>query len=393
MIQELKDIVHAFREARDAGKETALATVVHVEGSSYRKAGARMLIEDDGNITGAISGGCLEGDALRKALLVIAEKKAKLVTYNTDDEDDAKFGLGLGCRGIIHVLIEPIDSGKAHHPLQLLQQCLQLQKALLITLFSLTNQYGEQAGTCLLLDEEGKQYGQIPNEALRAYIEKDAAANITLQKSSAKKYRVDQDETTVFFEYIKPGLSLVIAGAGNDALPLVKMAELLGWNVTIIDGRPDYLTQKRFPGSCSLLLSKPEKALAGMEINERTAFVLLTHNYHYDLAMLRQLLPLNLFYVGVLGPKRKLERMLDELKDEGAIFSPEQLSKIYGPTGLDIGAETPEEIAVSIIAEINAVMCGRAGSFLRDKQETIHSRSAQKIEEVIVAAVQNNGIR
>jgi xanthine/CO dehydrogenase XdhC/CoxF family maturation factor len=391
MIKEIKDIIAAFEKAVAEGKETALATVVHVQGSSYRNAGARMLIEDDGSITGAISGGCLEGDALRKALFVIAEKKAKLVTYNTDDEDDAKFGLGLGCRGIIQVLIEPIHPKKQQHPIQLLKEFSRQEKAVLVTLFSLNDKQGEQGGTCLLIDQNKKRYGTIAEEALEEIIGEDAATALCLAKSSTKNYITDKKETTAFFEYLKPPVSLVIAGAGNDAFPLVKMAELFGWNITVIDGRPEYVTSKRFSGGCSLLVAKPEQALSGITMDEHTAFVLMTHNYHYDLAMLRQLIPLNIPYVGVLGPKKKLERMLGELEDEGMKITPGQLSKIHGPVGLDIGAETPEEIALSIIAEINAVMSGRPGNFLKDKSEAIHPRTAQEIEKVFVTTTQTAG--
>src|SRR5882757_10586145 len=135
-MKELQDIVNAFDKA--GSKQTALATVVHVEGSSYRHAGARMLITEDGELTGAISGGCLEGDALRKARLVMAQNKPMLVMYDTTDDDDAKFGVGLGCNGIIHILIEPIFAGKQDNPIQLFKLFLSKREPIvLITLFTM----------------------------------------------------------------------------------------------------------------------------------------------------------------------------------------------------------------------------------------------------------------
>jgi xanthine/CO dehydrogenase XdhC/CoxF family maturation factor len=162
-MKEIRDIIQAFDEAQKLGKQTALATVVHVEGSSYRRPGARMLIEDDGQLTGAISGGCLEGDALRKALLVMTEKRSRLVTYDTMDDDDAKFGVGLGCNGIIQVLIEPIDISNPDNPIQYLKKLNEKrQMAALVTLFSLQDRKGPQYGTCLLLKEDGDLVQHVP---------------------------------------------------------------------------------------------------------------------------------------------------------------------------------------------------------------------------------------
>ena len=153
-MKEIKDIIRSFDEAQQQGKQTALATVVHLDGSSYRRPGARMLITDEGQLTGAISGGCLEGDALRKALLVMSQQRSMLVTYDTMDEDDAKFGIGLGCNGIIQVLIEPINPGEPDNPIQLLRIVAEKrEKAVVVTLFSLENKKDTQPGTRLLLKE------------------------------------------------------------------------------------------------------------------------------------------------------------------------------------------------------------------------------------------------
>ena len=151
------------------------------------------------------------------------------------------------------------------------------------------------------------------------------------------------------------------------------MAAVLGWHTTVIDGRTNYAVSNRFPLAKSVLLAKPEQALSMVSIDNRTMAVLMTHNYNYDLAMLRQLLPLQLTYVGSLGPKKKLQRMLDELEEDGLAFTPNQLQSIYGPTGLDIGAETSEEIALSILSEMQAVLQKREGKALRNRSTVIHS--------------------
>src|SRR5215204_270439 len=340
-MKEIRDIIKAFDEAEKLGKQTALATVVHVEGSSYRRPGARMLIEDDGQLTGAISGGCLEGDALRKALLVMTEKRSKLVAYDTMDDDDAKFGVGLGCNGIIQVLIEPIDMANPNNPIQYLKTINEKrQKAVLITLFSLQDKKDPQYGTCLLLKEDGKIIDHAP--VLKDVLLADANEALLNQTSSFKNYISNDHNLTAFIEMIKPPVSVIIIGAGNDVIPVVDMADILGWETTVVDGRANYAKKERFVSACQVLVSKPEQVLEQIEIDEHTVFLLMTHNYNYDMAMLRQLLQKNVAYIGMLGPKKKRERMLNELREEGLVFTEQQLSVLHSPVGLDIGAETSE---------------------------------------------------
>ena len=380
-MKEIRDIIKAFDEAQKLGKQTALATVVHVEGSSYRRPGARMLIEDDGQLTGAISGGCLEGDALRKALLVMTEKRSRLVTYDTMDDDDAKFGVGLGCNGIIQVLIEPIDVSNPDNPIQYLKRVnAKRQGAALVTLFSLQDKKDPQHGTCLLLKEDGDlvQHAPVLTEVLLA----DANEALINQNSSFKNYTSDDHNITAFIEVMKPPVSIIIIGAGNDVVPVANMAEILGWETTVIDGRANYAKQERFVNACQVLVAKPENVLQQIAIDEHTVFLLMTHNYNYDMAMLRQLLGKNVTYIGMLGPKKKRERMLNELKDEGLNFTEQQLSVLHSPVGLDIGAETSEEIALSILAEIKAMFANKDVQSLRTIKEVIHPRSATIIEEV-----------
>jgi len=380
-MKEIRDIIKAYDEVKKAGKQTALATVVHVEGSSYRRPGARMLIEDDGQLTGAISGGCLEGDALRKALLVMTERRSRLVTYDTMDDDDAKFGVGLGCNGIIQVLIEPIDDADPNNPIQYLKTINEKrQTSVLVTLFSLQDKKAPQHGTCLLLREDGNINEHTP--VLKDILLADASEARINQISSFKNYISDDHDLTAFIEVIKPPVSIIIIGAGNDVMPLVDMIDILGWESIVVDGRANYARKERFANACQVLVSKPEKALEQLTIDEHTVFLLMTHNYNYDKAMLVQLLQKNILYVGMLGPKKKRERILNELEEEGISFTAQQLSALHSPVGLDIGAETSEEIAVSILAEIKAFFANKDVQSLRKIREVIHSRSATVIEEV-----------
>lgn len=363
----------------------ALATVVHVKGSSYRRPGARMLVTDDGKLTGAISGGCLEGDALRKARLVMAQQQAMLVTYDTTDEDDDTLGVGLGCNGIIQILIEPINVEDPENPIQLLKSFLsKRQSGVIVTLFCLENKRAKQPGTCFLLSEDGNLLGACFDEELQPKVLADARKVMQNKASAMQEYNTQTQQLTGFVEYLKPIVSLVIIGAGNDAMPLVQMATVMGWETSVVDGRANYATVVRFPSAGSVLVAKADKVLQQIALDEQTVFVLMTHNYNYDLAMLRQLLPLKPPYVGVLGPKKKLNRMLDELQEEGLEITAEHLTSVYGPVGLDIGAEASEEIALSVMAEIKAVLSKKAGTFLREKPDTIHARETELDNEVVL---------
>ena len=382
-MKEIHDIIKAIDETQKMKMRSALATVVHVEGSSYCRPGARMLIREDGQMTGAISGGCLERDALRKTSLVMIEQKSKLVTYDTNDEDDAKLGIGLGCNGIIQVLIEPIKLSDPNNPIQLLKSIVATrQQNVLVTLFSLQRENQEQYGTCLLISEDGKVTGDV--SLLKDILITDSKKVFSSKQSSFRNYVTHNINQTAFIELIPPPVHIVVIGAGNDVIPLVKMADLLGWETTVIDGRPDYADKKRFVSACQVIISKPENALEKLTIDDQTVFLLMTHNYNYDLAMLRALLKRKVLYIGSLGPRKKSDRMIEELKEEGMSLTSEQLSSLYGPVGLDIGAETSEEIALSILAEIKAVLSSKNGQSLRENTSGIHSRSELLIEQVSI---------
>jgi xanthine dehydrogenase accessory factor len=363
-MKEITDILNAYQTAMRENKKTALATVVAVEGSSYRRPGARMLVTEDGQLTGAISGGCLEGDALRKALSAIHQQENKLVTYDTTDDDDAKFGVQLGCNGIVHILFEPINEEIKLNPIIFLKQLVaRRESAVLVTLFSLNGKV--QLGTKMLFNNEG---AILDKADISDKIVKDAIRVYENKSSLFETYSLDNGLVNAFLQFVLPPIALVIAGAGNDAKPLVEIAYHLGWDITVADGRPTHAAANRFPDASRVLVSKPEQLLLQTRIDEQTAFVLMTHNYNYDLALLEGLLSTSAPYIGTLGPKKKLIRMLDEL----GLNTEENRQRIHGPIGLDIGAETAEEIAISIIAEIKTVFSRASGTALKEKERPVH---------------------
>ena len=366
-MKELNDIVQSYDTAVTQNKQTALATVVKVDGSSYRRPGARMLITEDGEMTGAISGGCLEGDALRKAQLAIFQRQNKLVVYDTTDEDDLKFGVQLGCNGIVYILFEPITHGDVNNPINLLRKVTQLRQDTMLTTVFNENRTADQKGTCCLISETES----FCDDEMKSLI--DESKPLLKQKVSVVKVDVNG---SVLYQFIPPSTQLVIVGAGNDAQPLAEMAFLLGWNIVLVDGRPTYATKQRFPKASKISLTKPAEILSAVNIDEQTAVVLMTHNYNYDLAALEQLISTNCKYIGGLGPKNKLHKMLNDLTEKGIMINDDLMQRIYGPVGLDIGAETSEEIALSVLSEIKAVFSRRAGSSLKERATEIHIRNS-----------------
>lgn len=364
-MKEIADILIAYQKAVKANKKTALATVVKVVGSSYRRPGARMLVTEDGFLTGAISGGCLEGDALRKALSAIHQQENKLVTYDTTDEDDAKFGVQLGCNGIVHILFEPIIEEDILNPIALLAAAESERKnCVLVTLFALEHKH--QPGSIMLF--KANNCLEKINDEVSGAIKNDAFDVLKLRLSRIESYTIGGNEFEALIEFIPPPIQIIIAGAGNDAQPLAQMANILGWAITVVDGRQTHCTAQRFLEAKRILVAKPDQVLPQIEIDEQTAFVLMTHNYNYDLDLLGRLINTSAPYIGTLGPKNKLIRMLAELQ----IHTEKNENRIHGPVGLDIGAETAEEIAVSIIAEIKSKFSGASAQALKDKKKPIH---------------------
>jgi xanthine dehydrogenase accessory factor len=366
-MKEIQQIIKAYHESQSRSQRVALATVVQVDGSAYRRPGARMLVTESGELTGAISGGCLEGDALRKAQAVIFQQQAKLVTYDTTDEDDQKFGVGLGCNGIIHVLIEPIDIEDKYNPIELLIKSQEKREAaILVTGFSVVEPHSPQIGTIALIKRDQQFLKADPNPNLIEIINRDSQKVFSAGHDLITAYP-ELEDSSIFFEWVDIPIRLLLFGAGNDTKPVAALADLLGWQVTLIDGRSSLATNQRFPTVETILVSQPDQLT--LDVDHRTVVLLMTHNFDYELGVLR-LLALRAFpYLGILGPKKKSEKMLDRLSAEGIQINMENL---YAPIGLDLGAEGPEEIALAVCAEIKSVLNRKKPIFLREKKGPIH---------------------
>jgi xanthine dehydrogenase accessory factor len=371
-MKELSDIVIAYENQTKVGLPCALATVVGVSGSTYRRPGARMLFSGKGRVAGLINAACLESDLSERAKAVIQKGEPELVSYDTTSPDDIVFGLGLGCNGTVEILMESSQTSALPKKIEVLKQTLSSTgKTILATVVDPNNVRGIQRGDFIARDAQGKPSGTIAIGPLVSLIEAEIPKLSDLPFAQ-KIFPIESGKVRVVFEILAPPLPLLVFGAGPDVLPLVDAARLLGWRITVVDHRPAYATKENVPGADSVLLSEPDRVSELLSIRKDSVAVIMTHNFDKDLKLLKLLLNSPAQYVGLLGPKSKLEMLLTNLRQEGFVPTEAQLKRLHAPIGLDIGAETPEEIAVSIIAEIKSVLTERSGGFLKDRQGAIH---------------------
>lgn len=375
-MKEFIAILAELENSNRQGKTTVLTTVISASGSTYRRAGAKMLLTSDGCSIGTISGGCLEADVVLKSQKVIATMQPTVVTYDTSSDEDIVWGLGLGCNGCVRVLIEPITPKQADY-VEFLSRCYSDRKlGVVATLVSNAGLVQEKVGTRLML-QQGSFISHF-SPLVTASIVEDARTALQDKVSTLKSYQLPNGEVEIFIEVIQPPLSLVIFGAGHDAIPVARFAKELGWNVTVVDTRQALATQNRFTDADAIVLSRPENITDQISVGDRTVAVVMTHNYLHDLELLKILLPSQVCYLGILGPKSRTERLLAQLRQIGTQPTLEQMHRLYAPIGLDIGADTPEEIALSIIAGIQAVITGRLGNQLRERKGAIHEQVSKR---------------
>ncbi|HLT80154.1 MAG TPA: XdhC/CoxI family protein [Cyclobacteriaceae bacterium] len=386
-MKEFRSIVEAYGKLDYSARKAALATVVKVRGSSYRSPGARMLITDDGRWVGSISGGCLEGDALRKARKVILEGKPMTVTYDTREESNQNLGISLGCNGVIDVLIEPIDHNSSSNPVRLFETFVHTREPVaLATVFRSENEIlTGQKVLAVQRDSASAAQRTLADKELTARIATDLSNLFETHSSETRTYEWQGTQVDVYLELIPPNISMIIFGGGFDARPVSALAKSLGWEVTVTDECAAHIAPLFFPGADNLSLCSRTYIERDFDITPFTACVLMSHNYEYDRDVLRTLLKTPAPYIGMLGPRKRFDKMREEFDKEGIVFSSEDMHRIHSPIGLDIGAETPDEIAVSIIAEIQSKFTCRSGGFLKYRQGPIHKRgpgSDQVFKEV-----------
>ncbi|MEO1052356.1 MAG: XdhC/CoxI family protein [Bacteroidota bacterium] len=373
-MKELRNIVHTFDKTDFSKLRAALATVVKARGSSYRSPGARMLITDDGHWVGSISGGCLEGDALRKAREVMSTGKSRLITYDTMNDEENTICIGLGCNGVIDVLIEPVDQGQHAGPINLLRELIQFEDIGAIATVYKSTSSEVAVGERWVIGPDQSTDHQMQDNALTSSVLKDLESAKVNRQAETKEYITEEGEISIFFEIVQPSIQLLIFGAGFDVKPVVELASTLGWHITVTDECIAHVAPIHFPKADSVIHSEREQMSQKLPCSSYTAALLMSHGYDYDLEGLKYLINTNARYIGILGPKKRSDKMLTELEKDGKPLSDENLSRIHAPIGLDIGAETPEEIAMAVIAEIQAKFTNRSGGFLKHRTGPIHER-------------------
>jgi len=376
-----KDFFERLALLRKTGEPFVVATVVKVSGSTYRRPGARVLMTKDGSTTGLISGGCFESDLIEKAGKAIENGKKITLTFDTTLSDDFLFGLGLGCTGVAQILLEPFQKLSGQEHLDFIAECIRnRQKGIMATVFRVEGESGVSVGSRVMVQSGRHHIENIENLEVVSMLLKECYAALAAEESGFRSVHFNNESCEALIEVIPLPIPLVIFGAGPDAVPLVTFGKQLGWNVTVVDRRPAFIRPDRFPSADTIVLSEPADLSKNLVLDSRTVVVLMTHHYETDLNYLKHLLPSPVCYIGLLGPSAKAEMMLRHLRDEGFPATEEQLSRIYNPVGLDLGAETPDEIALSIVAEIQAIQTGYPAGFLRERTGPIHPRTPLRIK-------------
>jgi xanthine dehydrogenase accessory factor len=338
-MSELRQILELWRRARDHREEICLATIVEVEGSSYRKPGTRMLLTMDGGRAGTISGGCLEKEIQKKAWW-LTRSGATVQKYSTFVDEDSEIPYGMGCGGTVSVLLERGEP--AHRILRALEQCAEGQAPMAIVSAIDPSSVGCQ----LILSENGDVLFESAASEGSLVLARHAL-------SERRSLWTAQGRRSFFADYIVPPTSLFVFGAGDDAQPLVEFASMLGWQVTVVDSRCHLATKERFPLAEKVVSSQ---LLNELLLTERSAAVILSHRYEQDRAALQALLPRELAYIGILGPRRRTERLLTEVAPEIGRTVEECFTRLHSPAGITIGARNPAGIALAIVAEIHGVI-------------------------------------
>jgi xanthine dehydrogenase accessory factor len=369
-VSEITDVLDALTSLRAHGQRMALATIVAVRGSTYRRPGARLLVPEEGAPIGNISGGCLEGDVADMARVVLQDGVARLAGWDLTADDDEVWGLGLGCNGAIEVFIEPAERAAA--VTQALREALEQERPISVITALESGASSVTPGARLLVRSDGSIEGSLGDEGI------DGEATVAAKELLAggrSEIRTFANATRAFVEVLEPPLRLVICGAGHDAIPLVRAAAGIGWRPIVVDDREAFLTEDRFPEAhTSVHVPEPFDVGARVSFDERTCAVVMTHNYVRDRDYLRSLLGSSVGYIAMLGPAARTQRILMDLADAGVEITDEDRARIHGPAGLDLGAEGPDEVAHAIIAEILAVRHQRSGGFLRERPGPIHDR-------------------
>jgi xanthine dehydrogenase accessory factor len=339
----VRRIVQTFEAWRRQGEPMVLATVFETLGSTYSKAGQRILIAANGDYQGLVSGGCLEGDLAERARAAIESHLPAPVTYDLRDEVDEIWGLGVGCNGLIRGFLQPLVPAAGYEPFASIAETLcGTERAGVATVIESTVDELPAGATVVAKPRDERAFGLAPAaaQALARRAREAAGAGVAELVTAAG--------TTVLYASLEPIPKLLVLGAGLDAVPLVGMAAELGWFVTVADHRPAYLEREGFGRAERAVHVTPGELSPTLALERFDAVIVMSHHLETDRKYLTELAHVRLRYLGVLGPRARRNRLLESV----AQSVPDIGERLRGPVGLDIGADSPESIALSILAEL-----------------------------------------
>ncbi|MPZ53451.1 MAG: hypothetical protein GEU79_12090 [Acidimicrobiia bacterium] len=349
-------VITAVKQWSERDTDFALITVIGVRGSTYRGLGARQAMGADGTSVGTVSGGCLDVALREEVAEVIATGKARTVSFDLSSDDDEIWGWGIGCNGVTEVLVEPGSSA--------------------LTLADMIESHEHRQGVIV------HQIGPEPERVIKLTAEEGPLGEAVGDVLNDRRHkRIEVGNTVYFLEVVGAAPSLVVCGAGHDALPMVEYADLVGFDVTVVDDRSTFLDVERFPRARSLINSRPSELAAAVDLGPGTSVIIMSHNYIRDLEYLGSVVGTSVDYIGTLGPGRRLQRLLDDLVADGFEITPDDLDRLHGPAGLDIGADGPRQIALAVVSEVLAVRNGLQGGFLRNRKGVVSSALASNPQE------------
>ena len=347
MIHRFVSLTEFFRDYRERREPLVLATIVHTIGSTYRKSGAQMLLAADGSAAGLLGGGCLEADLMERARKVLDTGEATIAEYDTRSSDDLIWGIGLGCEGAMRILLTQLHAGNDYQPFAYVDRCRREHIAAAFTLVTASDNPAFRLGNAYWAENE------LP-ATVQSALETAARSSHRAERAVTS---VQADDATFLITPIELPNRLLVLGAGPDAMPLVEIAGLMGWQVTVLDHRPAYAVSDRFARAHRVAVN-PANALSQFVGSEHyDAAVVMSHHLSSDEAYLRALADSSIPYIGLLGPAPRRARLLSDLGAKAHGLG----DRLHGPIGLDIGANSPETIALAIVSEIQAVLAGRHG--------------------------------
>lgn len=358
------EIYQGLKRCLENKERAVLATIIEVDGSTYRREGASCLLAEDGTVLGTVSAGCVEGDLFEHARDVLESGSARTQHYDFRPEGDLLWGMGVGCNGAMQVLLQPFDP--VHDPTYANQVFKMYETKVFCR---------KECMVGMVIDTADPSIHRIGTPYI---FEQDTLDSTGERKGSRGLVHLELKgvQVTMYVETVQPRPMLVVCGAGPDAIPLVQGASRLGWHATLIDHREHALSNRAFASADQLLLIGRED-YGNLNVNENAHVVVMTHNYLLDAMVVKRMINSMIPYLGVLGPRKRIERILKEISDEQKRPLAVELTKLHAPIGLDIGADSPEEIALSILAELTSCRNRRGGQSLRLRNEPLHDRNEQ----------------